>query len=289
MSEKRVRAVLITSTVANVLLMGMKLGIGFLTLSRALIADGVNSTLDIFFSVMILVSFRMAARPADKDHPYGHGNIEVLVAFIAALIIIGTGGFIVYDGIKNILSPMQELPSLYWLALAASAVTIAAKLCLYLYARSAAKRYRSPAVEVQAADHRADILATSAALLGILFTFLGVRFLDPVAAVIVAGFIIWTGIKLVKDNLKVLLDAQPSDEFFTPLKNRLAELKDVREVRHMRAHPVGTYYFLEITITVDRKLSVKDGHAIAERVRSKLMKRESRLKDVIVHVEPTSD
>jgi len=289
MSEKRVRAVLITSTVANVLLMGMKLGIGFLTLSRALIADGVNSTLDIFFSVMILVSFHMAARPADKDHPYGHGNIEVLVAFIAARIIIATGGFIVYDGIKNILSPMQELPSLYWLALVASAVTIAAKLCLYLYARSAAKRYRSPAVEVQAADHRADILATSAALLGILFTFLGVRFLDPAAAVIVAGFIIWTGIKLVKDNLKVLLDAQPADEFFTPLKNRLAEFKDVREVRHMRAHPVGTYYFLEITITVDRKLSVKDGHDIAEGVRSKLMKRESRLKDVIVHVEPTSD
>lgn len=287
MSAKRVLAVLIVSTVANVALLGIKLSVGFWANSRALIADGVNSAADIFTSVMILVSFRLAARPADKDHPYGHGNIEVLVAFLVSLLIIGTGGFVVYDGIKNALSPELVPPGL--LALAAAGFSIVTKIVLFFYAHSVSKRYHSPAVVVQAVDHRSDIFATSAALIGIFVARLGVSFLDPVAAVAIAGFIIWTGIKLVKDNLKVLLDAQPSDEFFTPLKNRLAEFKDIHKVRHMRAHPVGTYYFLEITITVDRKLSVKEGHAIADRIRRELIRCEKRLKDVIVHVEPASD
>ena len=278
---------LIISTVANAVLLGIKLSAGFWANSHALIADGVNSGVDIFTSVMILLSFRMAAKPADKNHPYGHGNIEVLVAFLVSLLIIGTGGFVVYDGIKNALAPELLPPGL--LALTAAGFTIVSKLCLYFYARSVAKRTYSPAIAVQAADHRSDIFATSAALLGITLAQFGLSWLDPAAAVVIAGFIIWTGAKLARDNLQVLLDAQPSDEFFTPLNNRLAEFKDIHEVRHMRAHPVGTYYFLEITITVDRKLSVKDGHDIADRIRRELLRSEKRLKDVIVHVEPASD
>jgi cation diffusion facilitator family transporter len=287
MSDKRARTVLIISTVANVVLMGLKLAAGILAHSRAMIADGVNSTLDIFFSVMILISFRLAAKPADKDHPYGHGNIEVLVAFLAALVIFGTGGYIIYDGIKNTFNPQIEVPGI--LALGAACFTIVTKILLYIYARSVSKKERSPAVKVQAADHLSDILATSAAFAGILLARLGIRFLDPVAAVVIGGFICWTGVKLVRENMHVLLDAHPEEKFFTKIKSCLAEFKEVTDVPLMRAHPVGTNYFLELTVAVEGNLSVREGHDIADRVRTKLLRCESSLRDVIVHVEPASD
>lgn len=287
MSNKRAQAVLIISTVANVVLLGLKISVGVLANSRALIADGINSGLDIFFSVMILVSFRLASKPADKDHPYGHGNIEVLVAFIAALIIFGTGGYIIYDGIKSAFNPQLEAPG--WAALGAAGFTILTKFILYIYARAVSRKWRSPAVKVQAADHFADILATSAALAGILAARLGARFFDPIGAVAIGGFICWTGIKLVRQNLHVLLDAHPEEKFLAKIKQCARDCRGVADVPHMRAHPVGTSYFLELTITVKSELSVRKGHDIAERVRSKLLKCEPQLKDVIVHVEPTGN
>jgi len=287
MSEKRARAVLVISAVANILLLGLKLSVGLLAHSRALIADGINSAVDVFFSVMILISFRLAAKPPDKDHPYGHGNIEVLVAFLAALVIFGTGGYVIYDGIKTAFNPQIQTPGLP--ALAAAGFTIVAKLILYVYARSVSKKWRSPAVSVQAADHLSDILATSAAVIAIVAAILGARFFDSIGAVIIGGFICWTGIKLLRENLKVLLDAHPEDKFFTKIGNCLADFEEIDDVPRMRAHPVGTGYFLELTVTVDGKLSVRKGHEIAEKIRITLMRCEETLKDVIIHVEPASD
>lgn len=287
MSEKRAQAVLVISTAANVILLGLKVSIGIIADSRALLADGINSALDIFFSVMILVSFRLAAKPADEDHPYGHGNIEVLVAFIAALIIFATGGYIIYDGVKMAFSPQLESPG--WLALVAAGFTIITKIILYRYARAVSRKWQSPAVKVQAADHLADILATSVALVGILIARLGIKFFDPIGAGVIGAFICWTGIRLVRENIHVLLDAHPKEKFFTKIKKCLGSFKEIKYVSRMRAHPVGTSYFLEVTITVDGDLSVRRGHDIAERVRSKLLKCEPLLKDVIVHVEPAGD
>lgn len=287
MSEKRAQAVLIISTAANVVLLGLKVSIGIIANSRALIADGINSALDIFFSVMILISFRLAAKPPDEDHPYGHGNIEVLVAFIAALLIIATGGYIIYDGIRTAFNPELEEPG--WLALVAAGFTIVTKLILYLYARAVSRKWSSPAVKVQAADHLSDIMATSVALTGILIARFGIKFLDPIGAVVIGGFICWTGIKLVRENMHVLLDAHPKEKFFTGIRKCLESFKEIDDVSRIRAHPVGTSYFLEVTITVKGNLSVRKGHDIAERVRSKLLKCEHLLKDVIVHVEPSSD
>lgn len=287
MAKSRTRAVLILSTVANVCLMAMKLSIGYFAHSRALIADGINSTLDIFFSIMILLSFRWASKPADRDHPYGHGNIEVLVAFLASLIILATGGIIIFDGIKTALNPQLEKPGV--LALVAEGVTIAVKFSLLMFARSVAKKERSPAVTVQAADHLSDIMSTSAALIGIFLAMLGVRFFDPVGAALVGAFIIWTGIKLLRENILVLIETRPEDKFFTKIEGALVEMEDVRKISGLRAHPVGAYYFLEITVCVDGKLSVEEGHNIAERVRTRLIEFDATIKDVIVHVEPSGD
>lgn len=287
MSHKRAQAVLIISTVANVILLGLKVSIGFLANSRALLADGINSGLDIFFSVMILISFRLASKPPDKDHPYGHGNIEVLVAFIAALVIFATGGYIIYDGVKSAFNPLLEAPG--WLALGAAGFTILTKILLYIYARVVSRKWKSPAVKVQAADHLADILATSVAVIGIFIARMGFFYFDPIGAVVIGGFICWTGIKLVRENVKVLLDAHPEDKFLTRLKGCVTSCDGVVGVPRMRAHPVGTYYFLEVTVTVDNGLSVREGHDIAEEVKHKLLECEKTLKDVIVHVEPADD
>lgn len=287
MAKNRARTVLVLSTVANVCLMAMKLSGGYFAHSRALIADGINSTLDIFFSIMILLSFRWASKPADKDHPYGHGNIEVLVAVIASLVILSTGGIIIYDGIRSALKPQLEMPG--FLALVAEGVTIVVKFSLFMFARAVAKKERSPAVAVQAADHRSDILSTSAALVGIFLARLGVRFFDPVGAALVGAFIIWTGIRLLRENIRVLIETRPEDKFFIKIEGALSRLKDVQKISGLRAHPVGAYYFLEITVHVDGNLSVEKGHAIAETVRTRLIEFDTTIKDVIVHVEPSCD
>ncbi|MBD3286442.1 cation diffusion facilitator family transporter [candidate division WOR-3 bacterium] len=287
MSRKRAQAVLILSTAANIALFGLKVTVGILASSRALLADGINSGLDIFFSVMILISFRLASKPPDKEHPYGHGNIEVLVAFIAALVIFATGGFLIYDGINTSFNPRLQAPG--WMALAAAGFTILTKVILYIYAGSVSRKWRSPAVKVQAADHLVDIMATSVAVVGIFVARMGVLFFDPVGAVIIGGFICWTGIKLLRENIKVLLDAHPAEKFLNRLKECARGCKGVTQVPTIRAHPVGTYFFLEITVTVKGNLSVKQGHDIAEGVKQMLMDCEGSLKDVIVHVEPASD
>ncbi len=287
MSEKRAQAILTLSAIINVVLLALKLSVGFIANSRALIADGINSALDVFFSVMILVSFRLASKPADKNHPYGHGNIEVLAAFLAAIVILGTGAFIIYDGIKSAINPELQIPG--WLALATAGFSIATKFALYIYARSVMRKWKSPAVKVQAADHLSDILATSAALLGILLAQIGLRFFDPLGAVIIGAFICWTGIKLIKENHNILLDAHPAEKYLDKIKECAVKCKGVTSVPHMRAHPVGAFYFLEITITVDGKLAVREGHDIAENLKRVLLNCENSLKDVIVHVEPSSN
>lgn len=284
MRHNQARSVLIISTVANVVLLGIKLVVGFWASSRALVADGVNSGVDVFTSVMILISFRWAAKPPDEKHPYGHGNIEVLAAFLVSLLIIATGGFVLYDGIRNAIYPPSQPPR--YLALIAAGFTIIAKAGLFLYARRVGKRYHSPAVNAQAADHGADILATSAALAGIGLAILGIRVLDPVAAALIAGFIIFNGVKIAKQNLWILLDAHPEEKFFAKIRRCLDRCDGIGADTEMRAHPVGTGYFLELTIKVDAGLSVREGHQIAERVRRNLMECEKKLRDVIVHVEP---
>jgi len=288
MSRKRAQVALILSTVANVILFGIKISVGVVANSRALLADGINSGLDIFFSVMILISFRLASKPADEKHPYGHGNIEVLAAFIAALIILGTGGYIIYDGVRSaFFKPSIKTPE--FIALVAAGFTVIVKLTLYIYTRAVSKKWRSPAVKVQAADHLTDILATSAALSGILVARMGIGFFDPIGAAIVGGFICFTGFRLLKDNYHILLDAHPAEKFLVKLKKCAVKSKGVVDVTCLRAHPVGTNYFLEITVTVNGRLSVKKGHDIAENVKQRLLRCEGSLKDVTVHVEPASD
>ena len=198
------------SIVGNVILLILKFIGGFLGGSKALIADFVNSLLDLVANAAVLIGVRVAQQPADADHQYGHGNADVIAAFLVAVIILMTGIYIGYDSASAAFGKNYKAP--HWYATLVAIITIFSKTMLYRFTKKVGIKSKSPAVFANAQDHKSDVYASSGALFGIVMAQLGYPVLDPIGGIWVSFFVVRNSINLIRDNIHTLMSGAPDRE-----------------------------------------------------------------------------
>jgi len=268
----------------NVGLVLAKAGAWYLSGSLAVGSEAVNSLADASYSLVILAGLYLTTQPPDLEHPHGHERIEPFVSLFIAGAIILAGLAILYGAVTAVLAGSVEAPA-GASAVAVLIVAIVAKLWLYRYCKGVAERENSPAVAATAVDNRNDVLASGAALLGVAGAQVGYPILDPVAAGVVAIFVCYSGIDIVRDNLNYLLGAAPPEPLREEILARAHAHPDVEGVHDVIAHYVGPEIDVSLHIEVEGDRTLAEAHDIESAVVESIRDLDS-VDDVFVHVDP---
>jgi cation diffusion facilitator family transporter len=275
--------------VTNLVLALLKVTVGIIGNSAALLADGINSTSDVAYYVVVRIFMQLARKPADREHPYGHTQLESIAALIVGAFVITTAVAIFWDAVNKVYSLWSGQATFEGaapIALAVALFTIAVKIGLMLYTRRIGKVTGNVAVAALAKDHRNDIFAASGAALGIFLSRNGLAWGDPLAGAIVALLVLRTGIVILSDASAELMDTIPGDELAVQVQEALLDVSGVMCVEEVYAHRFGPYLVLNVTVGIDGSLSVAAGDSIACAVERRLYERFELLRRVHVHYHP---
>ncbi len=270
----------------NLALGTVKLAGGLIGNSFALVADAVNSLGDSVSSVVVLFALRVAQRPADAEHPYGHTRAEAVAATNVALLIIVSALLVAWQAVVR-LPEFHPLPPVWTLWIAAANVLI--KEGLFHYKVRLGRRIGSSALVANAWDHRSDALCSLAVLAGLGAVRWGGTALiwaDEAAALVVAAGIVFSAVRLFRQSASELMDPQADDELVRQIERTASAVPGVLAVETLWVRKSGLEYFGDIHIEVDPRLTVEDGHRISHRVKSRLLADFATLRDVLVHLEP---
>lgn len=274
---------------ANVLLAALKTTIGILGHSPALLADGVNSTSDVAYYVVVRIFVGLAHKPADDEHPYGHQQLESIAALIVGAFVMTTAVTIFWDAINRVYdlwSGSGDYGGAAFGALIAAIFTVTLKIALTYITRQLGRQTNNPAVFALAYDHRNDIFAASAAGVGIFLGRLGHPWVDPLAGALVALVILRTGIQILRESSADLMDTVPGKELEQKIVRLLSGVTAIQQIEEIKAHRFGPYLVINITIGVDGSLSVTRGDQIATQVEHILSREIDLLQRVHVHYHP---
>ncbi|MCY8859051.1 cation diffusion facilitator family transporter [Bacillus atrophaeus] len=272
----------IINIAAYITLAVIKLVIGTLYHSEALRADGLNNGTDIVASLAVLIGLRISQRPADSDHPYGHYRAETISSLIASFIMMAVGIEVLIGGGKSIVSGTTETPSMIaaWTALGGAAVMYS----MYMYNKRLAASIKSQALLAAAKDSRSDAFVSAGAFVGVISAQLHLPWIDPVTAFIIGIIICKTAWDIFKEASHSLTDGFYLKDL-EPYKLTVSKVKTVNRLKDVRARYLGSAVHIEMVITVDPKLSVEEGHNVADEVENAI-KHEHDVTHVHVHVEP---
>lgn len=284
-SDKAIRTTQL-GIIISIVLVVVKLVSGKLGSSYALIADATESAADILCSGLLWVGLRLALKPADDKHPYGHGKAEPLAAILIGLFLIGAAALIAYHSIYYINTP-HDLPKGFTLIVLALVVII--KESLFRYVHAVGKGLNSQAVIADAYHHRSDAISSIAAFIGILIALIlgkGYEGADDWAALVAACIIVYNAINIIIPGLNEIMDSAPSNGIVENIRKEAFSLPEVKQVEKCNVRKMGFEYYVDMHIHVDGGLTVKEGHLIAHRVKDRLMASDERIKDALIHIEP---
>ena len=270
----------------NLILGVVKLIGGIVGQSFALISDAVNSLGDVVTSLVVLFALRVAQRPADDEHPYGHTRAEAVAGVNVALLVIMSAMLVGWEAIQRI-TVLHDLPPVWTLWIAAANVVI--KESLYRYKVSVAHRTGSSALMANAWDHRSDAFCSLAVLIGLsIVRWGGPKWIgaDEIAALVVVTAIVWSGANLLRSSSSELMDSQADQALIQAIRGAAESVPEVRAVETLWVRKSGLEYFADIHIEVDGHLTVDEGHRIGHAVKDRLITQFTSLRDVLVHLEP---
>lgn len=271
----------------NLVLAGIKLAAGIVGHSQALVADAVESAADILGSLLVWRSVVVAARPADAEHPYGHGKAESIAAAAVATLLLGAAAGIASHAVEALFVPLAA-PDPWTLAPLAGAAWI--KQWLARRVTRAARASGNRAVLADGGHHRADAITSLAAGVGILVTWIGgPNFVeaDAAAAIVAAGIIGWNGWRILRPALEDLMDATPQPEVLLAIRRIAEATPGVDNVEKCLARRMGWQVLVDMHVRVRPDLTVVEAHAIAHQVKDAVRQALPQVGDVLVHIEPT--
>jgi cation diffusion facilitator family transporter len=272
--------------VVNVAFAIIKISAGVFGNAYALIADGIESALDVAGSIVIWGGLRFAARPPDKTHPYGHGKAEPLAAiFVACGVLVAAIGFAV-QSTRELFLP-QAAPAPFTLYVLVAVVLV--KEILFRYVVRFGRSIESIAVEADAWRHRADVLTSVAAFIGISIALAGGekwRSADNWAAIFVCLVIATIGVRLLRPALFEILDTAPRGEIVDLVQRAATSVAGVIEIEKCYIRKMGLDFYVDLHVGVEATMSVRDGHDIAHKVKRAIQASDPRIADVLVHIEP---
>lgn len=280
---------------AHLALMGMglnaglcaaKIAAGLIGHSYALIADGFESLLDIVSSLLIWGGLKLAARPPDPSHPYGHGKAEPVAAILGSFLILGAGAGLAVESIQALAAPRPP-PAPYTLLVLV--VVVVVKQLHSRRVRKLARATSSMAMEADAMHHRTDAITSAAAFLGITVALVGGRGFaraDNWAALFACGIIGYNGMLIFWPSVSDLMDTAPPKNIQEQVRNASRAVQGVADIEQCRVRKMGLEYYVDIHVKVDGGMTVTEGHGIAHHVKDAVRQAVPEVADVLVHIEP---
>lgn len=292
--EKEIVRITLWGSLVNVVLTALKFAAGILGCSAAMIADAVHSLSDLLTDAVVLLFVRISSRPADNDHPYGHGKYETLATTIVAIALLAAGGVLAAEGVEKILTALrgEELVMPGRIALWAALISIAAKELIYRLTIRVGKRVQSSALEANAWHHRTDALSSVATAVGVGGALLfGGKWavLDPIAAVLVSVFIIATAGKLLHEAVQDLMEKSLPQEVEQQIRSIVATDSEMSEMHHLRTRRVGNVYSIEMHLRMHGDVSLYEAHRHSMILEQKLRERFGEQTMVTIHLEPLKE
>lgn len=275
--------------VVNVVLAFAKIVAGLIGHAYVLIADGIESALDVGGSIVIWGGLTVAARPPDRTHPYGHGKAEPIAAIVVAFGVFAAALVIAIQSVREILLPHHG-PAPWTLAVLIVAVII--KEVLFRYVIRFGRKVESTAVKTDAWHHRIDAMTSTAAFIGISIALIGGKpwqSADDWAALVACALIGWNGYRLARPAFFEIMDTAPHGKFIRSIRQAATSVPGVVEVEKCRARKMGLDFYVDLHVGVDGNMSVHEGHEIAHRVKRAIQQSDSRVADVLVHIEPAGN
>ena len=262
---------------------------GILGNAYALIADGMESALDVAGSIVIWGGLRFAARPPDATHPYGHGKAEPLTAIFVASIVLLAAIAIAIESARTMFLPHSKLAASTLLILLSVVVV---KETLFRYVVRFGRSVESMAIEADAWRHRADAVSSIAAFIGISIALIGGekwRSADNWAAIFVCFVIGSIGVRLLRPALYEILDTAPRGDIVERVRELAVSVSGVVRIDKSFVRKMGLSFYVDLHVEVDGDISVREGHHIAHAVKRAIQKSDPRIADVLVHIEPAKE
>ena len=290
--EKGIYKVTIVGSIVNFLLLVFKFFAGIVGHSAAMLADAVHSLSDFITDIVVIVFVRIAGKPEDKGHDYGHGKYETLATAIIGLLLLCVGFGIFWNGASSIYTFLRggQLESPGVVALVAALVSIVSKEILYQYTVIQGKKLNSQAVIANAWHHRSDALSSIGTAIGIGGAILlgdHWRVLDPVAAVVVSFFIMKVSVRLLIPCVDELLEKSLQEDVEKEIEQTVLSFQGVSQPHHLRTRRIGNYYAIELHVRMDGKITLEEAHSTATAIENKLKEMFGKGTHVGIHVEPT--
>lgn len=272
------------SIVVNIFLACFKIIFGIITKSKALVADGVHSISDVAGSIVILVSIYMSSKPADEDHPYGHGKIESIAGNIVGVLLLVTAFELVSESINGIRN-VKEVEGPENLAILIAFASIIIKYVLYIYKFRMGKRLNNDAIIADAKEHKSDVISTIGVLVGIALAIYVHPVFDPIAGVVVSFFIAKEGLSIIVETSNKILDTQDAElvEEIREYANGFEEIHDTHDIILTYS---GNKIYISLHVRVDKSMTVDEAHKLSDDLKYSILSDFDDIYDVIIHIDP---
>ncbi len=274
------------SIAGNAVLAIAKFITGIFGNSYALIADGIESTTDVFSSFLVLLGLKYSSKPPDENHPYGHGKAEPLITFAVVGFLVVSATVIAYESIEHIRTP-HKTPKSYTLIVLAIIVII--KEVFYRFFSKKGDETKSTSLKADAWHHRSDAITSLMAFIGIsiaIFMGPGYETADDWAALLASGFILYNAYLILRPALGEVMDEHMFDEMIEDIRETSEKVPGVLETEKCLVRKTGMHFHVDLHIIVNAEITVKEGHDIAHEVKNELLSQLPEIFDVLIHVEP---
>lgn len=270
--------------ISNAVLIVLKLGTGVAIGSISVLSDALDTSIDLFSAFIAFVSIRIAARPPDREHPYGHGKAENLSGVVESLFIFGGGAFITYEAIRRIINPTDL--DFVELGIGVMALSAVVNLLVSWHLVRVARRTGSPALAA-AGKHRAtDVLTSLGIMVGLLAVRVtGLTILDPILALGVACIILWTALQIIRTSFENLMDVSLPPEEERRVYDVVSRYSDMGRVEHMHTRKAGIQRYFDITLTTCQHLTVGTAHHLSDHLEEEILQAYPGSR-ITIHVEP---
>ncbi len=277
--KKKTVAILATSL--NTLIAILKVTVGWLFGSMAVLADGIDSSTDILTSLTMLISIHVASQPPDEEHPYGHERAETIGAKIISFIIFYAGISLLVESTKRLIFHEYHVITSP-LPLIVMALSVVIKTFLFLLEYYVGKREKSKAMMSEAMNMRNDILMSSLVFIGILLNRMGLAILDPILGILLSLFIIKTAFEIFRDSVYELMEGLPPEEMevYTHLKNAIEKCGHIKDISRIRVRKMGQWYIVDADLKVDENLTVGDLFSLRKKISAFVKEQNPHVREI---------
>ncbi len=272
----------------NIGLSAMKFVVGFLVGSLALIADAINSLSDVITDLAVIIGARLGAKPADRNHPFGHGKIETLVAGIVDMGVISVGVIIVWTALKALIQN-SEGPTYGLPIIIVSLITMGFKEWLFHRTNKVAERCRSSSLKGKAWDHRSDVGVSLVVLIGGIGVSLGWKYADAIVGLVVGLVVLLVGLKLIYEIILELTEGYAGENIEEQINNVLKTVPEIRGWHNLRTRRIGRELLMDIHILLDANLTIDNAHIIVRNIESKLSNELDWPIRPMIHIDPDNE